>query len=37
MKIKVFIKGTDYKIINVLVCDDIKAIAEKYNRWEYVL
>jgi len=36
MKIKVYLaKG--YKIINVSVFDSIKAISEKYSRWEYVL
>jgi len=36
MKIKVFITG-GYKIVSVNVFDDIKRIADKYNRWEYVL
>ena len=36
MKIKVFtINGQ--KIVNVVVIDDVTAIADKYNRWEYVL
>ena len=36
MKIKVFITG-GYKIVSVNVFDDVKRIADKYNRWEYVL
>ncbi len=36
MKIKVFIPS-GYKIVRVLVADDVKKIAEKFNRWEYVL
>lgn len=37
MKIKVYIKDNVYKIVTVLVIDDIKKIANKYERWEYVL
>ena len=37
MKIKVYIKDNIYKIVTVLVIDDIKKIAKKYDRWEYVL
>ena len=37
MKIKVFITDSRYKIVNVAVTDDVAAIANKYNRWEYVL
>jgi len=36
MSIKVFMP-TGYKIVRVLVSDDIKKIADKYERWEYVL
>jgi len=36
MKIKVYLPN-GYKIVNVEVCDSIKRIAEKYQRWEYVL
>lgn len=36
MKIKVFLP-TGYKIVRVSTADDIKKIAEKYQRWEYVL
>ncbi len=36
MKIKVYL-AQGYKIINVSVFDSIKAISEKYSRWEYVL
>jgi len=36
MKIKVFThKG--YKIVGVSNEDDIKTIADSYNRWEYVV
>lgn len=37
MKIKVFTTGNSFKIVNVVVTDDVMAIANKYNRWEYVL
>ena len=37
MKIKVFTTNNTYKIVNVVVADDVTAIANKYNRWEYVL
>ena len=37
MKIKVFIKGTFSKVLTVQVTDDVKTIANKYERWEYVL
>jgi len=37
MKIKVFINHNSYKIINILTSDDIRTIANKYDRWEYVL
>jgi len=36
MKIKIFLPN-GYKIVTVQVADDIKSIAEKYLRWEYVL
>jgi len=36
MKIKVFIPS-GYKIVSVNVADDVKKIAEKFLRWEYVL
>jgi hypothetical protein len=36
MKIKVYLPN-GYKIITVSVQDSIKAISEKYARWEYVL
>ncbi len=36
MKIKVYLPN-GYKIVNVEVWDSIKRIAEKYQRWEYVL
>jgi hypothetical protein len=35
-KIKVYLPN-GYKIITVSVQDSIKAISEKYARWEYVL
>jgi len=36
MKVKVYLtKG--YKIVNISVTDDVRTIANKYNRWEYVL
>lgn len=37
MKIKVYIKDDVYKIVTVLVIDDIRKIANKYPKWEYVL
>jgi len=36
MKIKVFMP-TGYKIVQIVVSDDIKKIADKFERWEYVL
>ena len=36
MKIKVFMP-TGYKIVQIVVSDDIKKIADKFDRWEYVL
>jgi len=36
MNIKVFLP-TGYKIVKVVVLDDIKKIANKYERLEYVL
>ena len=36
MKVKVFIQS-GYKIVAVNILDDIKKIAEKFDRWEYVL
>ena len=36
MKIKVYLPS-GYKIVSVLVADDVKKIAEKFLRWEYVL
>ncbi len=35
MNIKVFISN-GYKIMRVVVSDDIKKIADKFERWEYV-
>lgn len=37
MKIKVFLDYNTYKIINVITSDDVRTIANKYDRWEYVL
>ncbi|ADG92295.1 hypothetical protein Arnit_0630 [Arcobacter nitrofigilis DSM 7299] len=37
MKIKAYLTNGSYKIVRVLVTDDVKAIARKYERWEYVL
>jgi len=37
MKIKVFITDSKYKIVKVAATDDVAAIANQYNRWEYVL
>ena len=37
MKIKAFLENGNYKIISVLVIDDVKKIANKYERWEYIL
>ena len=36
MKIKVFTPN-GYKIVNVLVADDIQSIADKFIRWEYLV
>ena len=36
MKIKAY-STNGYKIINISVTDDVRAIANKYDRWEYVL
>ena len=36
MKIKVFFPN-GYKIVRVQVADDVKKIASKFQRWEYVL
>ena len=36
MKIKVFLLS-GYKIVVVNIFDDIKKIADKYKKWEYVL
>lgn len=37
MKIKVYTTGTSFKIVNVSISDDVKTIADQYERWEYVL
>lgn len=37
MKIKAYLTNGSYKIIAVLVTDDVKTIANKFERWEYVL
>ncbi len=37
MRIKAYLENGDFKIIGVLVTDDIKKIANKYERWEYIL
>ncbi len=37
MKIKAYLENGDFRIIGVLVTDDIKKIANKYERWEYIL
>jgi hypothetical protein len=36
MRIKVYLTN-GFKIINVCVADNISAIANKYERWEYIL
>ena len=36
MKIKVYLPS-GYKIVSVTGADDVKKIAEKFLRWEYVL
>ena len=36
MKIKVYLPN-GYKIVNVSIADDVQSIADKFNRWEYVL
>ena len=36
MKIKIYLqKG--YKIVNISVTDNLRTIANKYERWEYIL
>lgn len=37
MKIKVFLNDDSFKIVNILVSNDLKQLADKYSRWEYVL
>lgn len=37
MLVKAFFKNGDFKIISVLVTDDVKKIANEYERWEYIL
>lgn len=37
MRIKVYINDEKYKIINVLVTDNIKEITKKFRKWEYHL
>jgi len=37
MKIKAYLENGKYKVIKVLVTDDVKTIANTYERWEYVL
>ena len=32
-----YLENGKYKIISVLVTDDVKQIANKYERWEYIL
>lgn len=36
MRIKAYLENGKYKIISILVTDDVK-IANKYERWEYIL
>lgn len=37
MKIKAYLENGNFRIISVLVTDDVKKIADQYERWEYVL
>lgn len=37
MRIKAYLENGKYKIISVLVTDDVKKIANQYERWEYIL
>lgn len=37
MRIKAYLTNGRYKIIRVQVTDDVKKIANKFERWEYVL
>ena len=37
MKIKAYLENGKFTIISVLVTDDVKKIANKYQRWEYIL
>lgn len=37
MKIKAYLGNGNFRIISVLVTDDVKEIANKYERWEYIL
>jgi hypothetical protein len=37
MKIKVFEKDGTTKIIEVLTSEEVSELAEKYDRWEWVI
>lgn len=37
MKIKAYLTNGKYKIIKIEVTDDVKTIANTYERWEYIL
>lgn len=37
MKIKAYLENGNFRIISVLVTGDVKKIANKYERWEYIL
>lgn len=37
MKIKAYLENGNFRIISVLVTDDVKKIANQFERWEYVL
>ena len=37
MKIKVFEKDGSSKIVNVTTTEEVSELAEKYDRWEWVI
>jgi len=37
MRIKIFLKPRGSRIININGTYDVKTIANKYDRWEYIL
>jgi len=37
MKLKVYLSDKTFRFVNVTVANDVKTIAIKFDRWEYVL